>query len=180
MKRKFLKKVKTLVLLGICAAFGACGQIPEDRPYCEDTTFDGKVSRTISFSVPVIGVEELAQKKDQYLLLDAREKKEYQVSHIEGARYIGYNNFSIDQIADIPKDQPVVLYCSIGYRSEKIGEQLKEAGYTNVQNLFGSIFEWVNQGYPVVGEQQKPTEQVHTYNRNWSKWVLNPEIEKTW
>jgi rhodanese-related sulfurtransferase len=155
MNWKFFKKVKVLVLMGVCAVFGACGQIPEDRPYCEDTAFDEKVSRIIGFTVPVIGVEELAQQKNQYVLLDAREKGEYQVSHIQDARHIGYNDFSVDQIADIPKDQPIVLYCSIGYRSEKIGEQLKEAGYTNVQNLFGSIFEWVNQGYPVVSEQQE-------------------------
>lgn len=44
----------------------------------------------------------------------------------------------------------VVLYCFIGYCSEKVVEQFWEWGFIKVYNLYGSIFEWVNQGYFVV------------------------------
>ena len=47
------------------------------------------------------------------------------------------------------KSDTIVLYCSIGYRSEKIGEKLVEMGYGHVFNLYGGIFEWVNRDLPV-------------------------------
>jgi hypothetical protein len=47
-------------------------------------------------------------------------------------------------------------------------------------NLYGSIFEWVNQGNPVVNKDNQPTQQVHTYNKNWSRWVEKDKAEKVW
>jgi rhodanese-related sulfurtransferase len=40
----------------------------------------------------------------------------------------------------------------VGYRSEKVTEKLQKAGFTQVSNLYGGIFEWVNQGYPIVNQ----------------------------
>jgi hypothetical protein len=68
-----------------------------------------------------------------------------------------------------------VVYCTVGVRSEKVGEKLKAAGYQNVRNLYGSIFEWVNQGNPVVDNQGKPTQQVHAYSRVWGVWLNKGE-----
>lgn len=177
---------KNLVCKAICGlltlvGFSSClAQIPENRPYCEDQEFDDKVAHTISFTVPLIGVEELAKKQKDYYILDTRAQSEYDVSHIPNAKYIGYRDFDLSRVQDIPKDAPIVVYCSIGYRSEKIGEQLLEAGYTNVQNLYGSLFEWVNAGEQIIDNQGVKTKKVHTYNRNWSKWVLEPGVQKTW
>jgi len=123
----------------------------------------------LSNSVQQITVDELEQ-MDGVCLLDARELEEYEISHIESAAYIGYNNLNKKVLEGIPKEQTIVLYCSVGYRSEKIGEKLQKMGYTNVYNLYGSIFEWVNQGKPVVNETG-PTMRVHTYNKRWSKWL---------
>ena len=106
---------------------------------------------------------------------------EYDVSHIPGARLIGYQKFDVSAVPkDIPKDGKVVVYCSIGYRSEKIAMELKRAGYTDVSNLFGSIFEWANRGYPIINSHEKPTTDIHTYNRNWSRWVTNDTLQKVW
>ena len=161
--------------------FVSCsGQIPSDRPYCENKSFDSKVARTIGFTVPLIGVDELAENQSDYILLDARELSEYEVSHIPGAKFIGYDNFDLNTLKDIPKDSPIVIYCSIGYRSEKIGEQLLNEGFINVKNLYGSLFEWVNSGNQVVDNQGVVTKKVHTYNRVWSKWVFEPTVKKTW
>ncbi len=133
--------------------------------------FDEMLQLLLSNTVAQITVDELEQ-TDGVCLLDAREWEEYQVSHIEGAQYIGYKNLNKDILENIPKEQTIVLYCSVGYRSEKIGEQLQKMGYTNVYNLYGSIFEWVNQGNPVVDENGT-TKRVHTYNKRWSQWLEN-------
>ena len=158
----------------------ACTQIPEDRPHCADSVFDEKVSTTISFTVPTIGVEELKEIQDEVYIFDTRKKEEYDLSHIEGARYLGYEDFDQQKLEGLPKNSKIVLYCSIGYRSEKIGEKLQDLGYTNVHNLYGSIFDWVNRGNEVIGKDGQATKKIHTYNRNWSRWVLNKEIEKIW
>jgi rhodanese-related sulfurtransferase len=142
--------------------------------------FDQKVRRTISGSIPVMGAEELKEKLQNLRIFDAREREEYEVSHIPGAEYIGYKSFDIASLATIPKDTPIVLYCSIGYRSEKIGEKLRAKGFTNVSNLYGSIFEWVNRGYPVVNSSGEEVKKVHTYNKDWSQWVDENQAQRIW
>ncbi len=159
----------------------ACTQdIPADKPTTLNPAFDKKIESLLSFDVPLISVEHLAQKKKGYILLDARELEEYQTSHIPGAQYIGYHKFDADILSKVPKDQEVILYCSIGYRSEKIGQKLQKMGFTNVYNLYGSIFEWVNQGQQVVDQNEEPTQIVHGYNKNWSKWIDASKAQKTW
>jgi rhodanese-related sulfurtransferase len=125
-------------------------------------------------TVPLLTVAQAARLQahdEQVLFLDTREQAEYQVSHIKNAVWVGYRDFSLKRVAGIPRQTPVVVYCSVGYRSEKIGEQLLEAGFTNVHNLYGSIFEWVNQGYPVFKNQAEQTSRVHAYSRSWGKWL---------
>jgi 3-mercaptopyruvate sulfurtransferase SseA len=59
----------------------------------------------------------------------------------------------------------------VGIRSETISEKLKKAGYTDVHNLYGGIFEWKNKDYPVVDSEGKETENVHAYSKVWGKWL---------
>ena len=128
----------------------------------------------IKESVPVVTCNELKQIPNA-ILFDAREKREYAVSHLPKARWIGYNDFDLNRVADVPRTSPIVVYCSVGYRSEKVGEKLKAAGFTNVRNLYGSLFEWVNQGNPVVDSTGKPTRRVHAYSRTWGIWLNRGE-----
>ncbi len=145
-----------------------------------DPEFEKEVDSYLNYSVPAITVKNLIQIKDDVILLDAREVKEFEVSHIPGARYVGFDDFDESVLSDIDKDKRIVVYCSIGYRSEKIGEKLKKLGYTNSYNLFGSIFEWVNEGQPLVNKEGVSTHKIHTYNEKWSKWVTEGLAEKIW
>ncbi|WP_103865467.1 rhodanese-like domain-containing protein [Aquimarina sp. I32.4] len=124
-------------------------------------------------SIPYISVNELKAIQDTVILFDAREKKEYQISHLENAIHVGYNHFSIAHIIqqNIPKNAHIVVYCSLGIRSENISEHLKKAGYTNVHNLYGGIFAWKNNDYPVLNNKNQVTDKVHTYSKEWSKWL---------
>lgn len=147
---------------------------------CANVDFDKKVNSYLNYSAPVINVKDAFVQKSKYIFLDAREIEEYQTAHIAEARYIGYDKFKIENIKDLSKESNIIVYCSIGYRSEKIATKLKKAGYKNVYNLYGSIFEWVNAGYPTTDKQGQPTKKVHTYNKAWSKWVTNPDAIKVW
>ncbi len=147
---------------------------------CLDEKFDKEIAKTIRFTVPVIGVEELETNHSSYVIFDTRKQEEYEVSHIPGAHYLGFKDFDEDRLDDTPKDAKIVLYCSIGYRSEKIAQRLQALGYQNVFNLYGSIFEWANRSYPMEDKDGEATTKVHTYNKNWSRWVDGEKAEKIW
>lgn len=112
------------------------------------------------------------------VLLDTREAEEYAVSHLRGAVHVGYKEFDKNAVADLPKDAEIVVYCSVGKRSEEIGERLKKTGFTNVQNLWGGIFDWTNCGYPVVNSEGDEVCRVHPYSPIWGLWIN--KCEKTY
>ncbi|NNC45701.1 MAG: rhodanese-like domain-containing protein [Winogradskyella sp.] len=124
-------------------------------------------------SIPYMTVEALSNLQQQVVLLDAREQIEYEVSHIKDAIFVGYNDFNIASVTEKIEDKTtsIVVYCSVGIRSENIGERLKSAGYKNVYNLFGGIFEWINKDLPVYNSAHQPTDNVHAYSKYWSKWL---------
>ncbi len=114
------------------------------------------------------------------IYLDARELNEYEVSKIEGAQWVGYNDFGLTRVSDIDKNQPIIVYCSIGYRSEKITEQLKAHGFTNVTNMLGGIFEWVNYDKPIVDSTSTNTNKIHGFDKSWGKWLNGDLVEKVY
>ena len=80
-------------------------------------------------SIPYISVTEarMHQLNGDALILDAREKEEFEVSKIPSAMYIGSQQFSEKRLQKTiqDKDQEIIVYCSIGIRSEKISEKIK-------------------------------------------------------
>jgi len=124
-------------------------------------------------NIPYITVQELAMPKTKVFILDAREKEEYHTSHLKNAIFVGYNHFELDSVLiKIPnKNSEIVVYCSIGIRSEIIASKLKKAGYSNVFNLYGGIFEWKNNGFTVYNLENIETENIHAYSKDWSIWL---------
>ena len=102
------------------------------------------------------------------LLVDVRTRAEYDVSHLRGAEY-GGGDADFD-LTKAPRDRAIVVYCSIGYRSGRFARTLRSAGFTNVRNLEGSIFEWANEGRPVFRGEERVTE-VHPYNSAWAMFL---------
>lgn len=138
---------------------------------CAQDKLDLALKTLIDYSVDTVSVQRLAsdlKSNPKVYLLDTREKQEFETSHIEGATWVGYENFTAGSVVHIPKDAKVVTYCSVGYRSEKIAGRLKKMGYSNVQNLYGGIFAWKNSEKTVVNKHNQPTDSVHTYNKAWS------------
>lgn len=150
----------------------------EDGASCRNPKFDKTVDSYLSYSVPTISVTEACDKIEFFVFLDAREMEEYNVSHIKGAIQVGYDYFDIASVDGLSKDADIVIYCSIGYRSEKIGEILKSEGFTNVKNMYGSIFEWVNRGNPLVDNSNEKTNKIHAFDKKWGKWIFSETVEK--
>lgn len=138
---------------------------------CGQKTFDEHIQSLYKNTVPLIRPNALKEQVDNVILLDTRTPEEYQVSHLPGALLVADGTFYVRVMQDIPKDANVVVYCSVGYRSERVGEKLKAAGYTKVKNLYGGIFGWKNAGFEVVNKNNQPTDSVHTYNKSWGQWL---------
>ena len=124
-------------------------------------------------TVPLISVEEIDNiyYSSEILFLDTRAKEEYDRSKIISAHWVGYKNFKKENLPKMNLNDTIVLYCSIGYRSEKIGEKLIEMGYKHVYNLYGGIFEWVNRDMLVYNRRGEKTDSVHAYSPEWGIWL---------
>ncbi len=153
------------------------GQSGNRLGQCESPSFDQKVASMLRLDIPAIDVDSIRQSPERYLLLDARAKREYVVGHIPGARWVDYPDIRAEALAGIDYNQPIAVYCSIGYRSERIARELRKMGYRQAVNVYGSIFEWVNRGYPLSDGSGKPSQKVHGYDRNWSTWVTNTAFQ---
>lgn len=165
-----MKKHRFLQLL-VALLFTQCFPVPKVAGQFTETEFEEMATEMAQGDTRDIEVASLKTMKDKVILLDTREKKEYEISHIPGAIWVGYNNFKLKRVKEIAKDAKIITYCSVGYRSERIGEKLQKAGFTDVSNLKGSIFKWVNEGNPLEDKEGNATDKVHGFDKTWGKWV---------
>ena len=142
--------------------------------------FETMVNALLSGKVDTLGSATLSVKARSpgVVLLDTREWEEYAVSHLPGAIHVGYKSFHESAVADLPEDAEIIVYCSVGKRSEEIGVRLKKMGFSDVQNLRGGIFDWTNRGYPVVDTSGTEVCRVHPYSLMWGIWIN--KCEKTY
>lgn len=72
------------------------------------------------------------------LIIDTREPFEYAASHVEDAINVSVTEFASGHLptalAGVAKDQPIVLYCRSGQRSNTCSMILRSFGYTNLTN----------------------------------------------
>lgn len=136
----------------------------------QSRAYNAMLRTLLSHSVPEVSATQAAKSAQNTIFLDAREPREYAVSHLRHAVFVGYDHFDANLVQHLDKTQPIVVYCSVGYRSERIAERLRAQGFSQVSNLYGGIFEWVNAGFP-VWNANGPTEDVHAYNRTWGVWL---------
>jgi len=154
---------KYLILITLCV-------------YQKDDTFDEMLMKYYTSDVPKIQPSVLDEKMksgQKVVLIDVRESAEYNVSRIPGSGI--YPSYYPSALANdetgITKGDLIVLYCTIGARSEKIANRMIEEGdFTQVFNLYGGIINWSNSGYDLEGPDGK-TEEVHVYSASWAKWL---------
>ncbi len=78
------------------------------------------------------------------LLLDVREPHEWDIVHLDEAKLIPVNTLA-GHLDELPRDQPIVVYCKTGGRSARATQLLKDAGFRKVQNLDGGITRWATE-----------------------------------
>ncbi len=87
--------------------------------------------------------EAMLAKDKSVQLVDVRTPREYASGHIEGARLINYYdaNFA-QQIGNLDKSKPVMVYCAAGSRSAGAADQLAKMGFKKVYDLQGGMNAW--------------------------------------
>ncbi|HVW04144.1 MAG TPA: molybdopterin-synthase adenylyltransferase MoeB [Vicinamibacterales bacterium] len=114
-----------------------CGITPPAK-----TADQGKVSADQEMTV-----SDLKARLDQrnVFLLDVREPREWEISHIEGATLIPLGELPkrLAELPDPTTGPEIVVQCKSGVRSAKAVNLLREKGYTRVKNLRGGILEWI-------------------------------------
>ena len=107
------------------------------------------------------------------VLLDVRTPAEFALSHLPGA-------IQVDPGADpsvvarrIPSQRPVVVYCSVGWRSSALAARWRRSVGTEILNLEGSIFAWANENRPLESAMTGPP-RVHPYQAIFGR-LLRPE-----
>lgn len=102
--------------------------------------------------LPLLSVKELKErleKQDGTVVLDVRDDNEWDAGHIEDALHI-YVGHLEDRIAEIPRDRPVAVMCTVGHRASLGASILLREGFTNVANVLGGETAWNTAGYPLV------------------------------
>jgi len=98
-----------------------------------------------------VSVAEAAELRDSgAFILDVRTPEEWTEYHIPGSTRILLNELE-SRVAEVPRDQQVVVVCRSGNRSQEGRDILKAAGFTSVASMEGGLSEWRDQGLPTEG-----------------------------
>lgn len=150
-------------------------------PNVEETENKGDVVATMTetlkrqrpkfASVTVDQLLEMKKQNTTMTLIDARTPEETQVSIIEQA-------ITLEQwetlSASVDKNQPIVIYDTLGYRSIDLMKSLKKEGFENTSYLAGGVLAWAHAGQ-IFYQGDEATKKVHISSKAWD--MLPKEYE---
>ena len=134
-----------------------CGENPTVTRLIDYDQFCGIRSAAVAEArraepVPAITVTQLKAKLDareEFILVDVRERPEFDICRIAGSKLIPLSEFS-SRIAELDRGAEIVIHCKSGVRSAKALMLLQEAGFRKVWNVTGGILAWANDVDPSV------------------------------
>lgn len=117
----------------------------------------GGIGAWYKASLPVehlglLTVQELKKRLDRgdnLVLLDVRDKDEWDDGHIEDAFNIYFGNLE-DRLDEVPEDLPIAVICDVGNRGSLGASILRREGYGEVYNVLGGMSAWKKAGYNVT------------------------------
>lgn len=140
-------------------------------------TFNDVLSQ-VKQSIREVSVEEtksrvLDDRNQSPVLVDVRERDEYEQGYIPSANWIprGFLELKIEELVP-DRDREVIVYCAGGVRSALGARSLSELGYTKVSSMAGGFRSWKNAGYPFERPRVLTAEQVKRYSRH----IMLPEV----
>jgi sulfur-carrier protein adenylyltransferase/sulfurtransferase len=127
-----------------CAVCGSSPTITEPIDYQGFCGLGAAHTAMSAPSLPTLTVVELhclRQADEPHFLIDVREPHEYAVARIDGATLLPLGELP-GRLAEIPRDQRIIVHCKLGGRSAKAAQHLLDQGFPNVWNVEGGITAW--------------------------------------
>ena len=90
-----------------------------------------------------------AVREENAFLLDVRNVTEWNDGHVPSARHV-HLGYLRDRTDEIPRDRPVLLYCSSGNRSGIAASLLQAEGFEDVRNIDGGMLDRIRRGLPTA------------------------------
>jgi hydroxyacylglutathione hydrolase len=82
------------------------------------------------------------------MVVDVRAQHEWDAGHVPGVAHFPLGNLT-EHVNELPRDQPIVVYCQGGGRSAIGASLLQARGFSNVSNLRGGFSQWQREGHAV-------------------------------
>ena len=124
-----------------------CGENPTIKKLIDYEQFCG-VKENSKEEISVQVFKKMMDDKEDFELIDTREKVEQDMCKIDGAKLTSFTDIiggNMEPFNDIDKNKKIVLYCRTGNRSGQVQNMLKNKGYKNVKNLVGGINAWAKE-----------------------------------
>ena len=89
--------------------------------------------------------------REDAVVLDIRESKDFKAGHIAGARNIPQSNIDsrMNELNKV-KGQPIIVVCKHGQSASVVQAKLAKAGFERVSKLKGGMAQWQADSLPVV------------------------------
>lgn len=95
------------------------------------------------FDVSAPAVKAYLKANPKAVVLDVRTPQEFNAGHLPNAKNINVLGSHFQkQVASLPKDKPVVLYCRSGARSRRALEQMKQMKFKHIVHMQHGILDW--------------------------------------
>ncbi len=133
--------VRTLVESLVVIGFEQLVGVADDSVVAEWASHRGSLA-----TAPSQEIETLRSKQDgEVLVLDVRNRPEWDAGHIPGARLIPLPELT-SRLDELPKDAPIRVHCQGGARSAVAASVLRANGFTDVTDLSGGFASWMGRG----------------------------------
>lgn len=103
----------------------------------------GSKENTVVTEQDILTYKELTDKGA--MLVDVREPREWEGGQLPEALGVPLSRLragDLGELADVPRDTSLALYCAGGVRSLEAADILEQAGFTNLVSLAGGINRW--------------------------------------
>ena len=97
-----------------------------------------------TYTIAPSHLKEMMDQDKPFVLLDVREKWEYEMVHIEGAILIPFGELP-RRFREVTPGVEIVVYCHWGMRSLDAAFLLQQLGFKSVKSLVGGIDRWAQE-----------------------------------
>jgi hydroxyacylglutathione hydrolase len=108
-------------------------------------------------TITSIDTKELRERLGEVMLIDVRQRSEWDEGHILGAIHFEGGRVAWEALP-FPHDKPLAVHCSSGNRSMSVSSVLRRRGYRNVIQVEGGIKQWGKNGFEITRENSESRE----------------------